>query len=443
VLGRSSRRCRPRSRRYRHESGAHHPRWTFEGSIYFGCRDPHLPLEHGYTKALLEARGHQVLLVDAPLMDLSLDEVRAELRAFGPEMTVVTTAPTYLFWRCAPPELRVPKQTVAAIRDVAGVLVAVGPHGSATPATVLEKLGVDVVVMGECEETVARLAEGEREVPGVCLRVGGDVQITGGPQATPFVDTPALFWPDELIRRHRAHHHRFDRPPRGPGAEVEASRGCPYHCSFCAKELFRNQYRRRSLDRLLAEIDALIGQGVEYVYFIDEIFLPNRPLLEALVGRDLVFGVQTRIDLWKPAMIELLGRAGCVSIEAGVESFTPEGRDALDKDCRLGTEELTERLILAKRCVPFVQANLIETPLDEPATVGAWREEMRGYGIWANDPVPLFPYPGSPDYRKLWGAPDDQAWERAHEYYLAQFADFSEIQDEWPLPIVELEARAA
>ena len=92
----------------------------------------------------------------------SLDEVRAELRAFGPEMTVVSTAPTYLFWRCAPPELRVPKQTVAAIRDVAGALVAVGPHGSATPAAVLEKLGVDVVVMGECEETLARLADGEK-----------------------------------------------------------------------------------------------------------------------------------------------------------------------------------------------------------------------------------------------------------------------------------------
>jgi anaerobic magnesium-protoporphyrin IX monomethyl ester cyclase len=147
------------------------PRWTFEGSIYFGCRDPHLPLEHGYTKALLEARGHQVLLVDAPLMDLSLDEVRAELRAFGPEMTVVTTAPTYLFWRCAPPELRVPKQTVAAIRDVAGVLVAVGPHGSATPATVLEKLGVDVVVMGECE--------GDRR-PARRRRTGGARRLLAG-----------------------------------------------------------------------------------------------------------------------------------------------------------------------------------------------------------------------------------------------------------------------
>ena len=66
------------------------PHWTFEGSIYFGCRDPHLPLEHGYTKALLEAHGHEVLLIDAHLLELGLDEVRAELRAFGPEMTVVT-----------------------------------------------------------------------------------------------------------------------------------------------------------------------------------------------------------------------------------------------------------------------------------------------------------------------------------------------------------------
>jgi anaerobic magnesium-protoporphyrin IX monomethyl ester cyclase len=90
-----------------------------------------------------------------------------------------------------------------------------------------------------------------------------------------------------------------------------------------------------------------------------------------------------------------------------------------------------------------VQANLIETPLDDPSTVAEWRAEMRGYGIWANDPVPLFPYPGSPDYRKLWGVPDDRAWERAHEYYLGQFRDFSEIQDERPLPIIELEARAA
>ena len=43
------------------------PPWSFEGSIYFGCREPHLPLEFGYAKALLETHGHEVLLVDAQL----------------------------------------------------------------------------------------------------------------------------------------------------------------------------------------------------------------------------------------------------------------------------------------------------------------------------------------------------------------------------------------
>ena len=28
------------------------PPWTFDGSIYFGCREPHLPLEFGYARAL-------------------------------------------------------------------------------------------------------------------------------------------------------------------------------------------------------------------------------------------------------------------------------------------------------------------------------------------------------------------------------------------------------
>src|SRR3546814_3068881 len=71
----------------------------------------------------------------------------------------------------------------------------------------------------------------------------------------------------------------------------------------------------------------------------------------------------------------------------------------------------------------------------------AWRERMRAHGVWANDPVPLYPYPGSPDYRKLWGVPDDHAWERAHEHYLRQFDAFSDIQEQRPLPLERLERR--
>jgi hypothetical protein len=138
-------------------------------------------------------------------------------------------------------------------------------------------------------------------------------------------------------------------------------------------------------------------------------------------------------------MLDLLGQAGCVSIEAGVESLTESGRAALDKNCRMSTAELAERLIYARRSVPFVQANLIRSGNDEAELVTAWREQLRDAGVWANDPVPLYPYPSSPDYRKLFGEPDPHAWERAHDHYLEQFEQFSDIQEERPLPLRELE----
>ena len=128
------------------------PFWTYDGSIYFGCREPHLPLELGYCKALLEQDGHETLMLDGQLQDFDNAALAERVAAFAPDITVVTTAPTYLFWRCAPPELRVPGEFLAALDGRGGRTVAVGPHGSATPAPTLRKLGVDIVVRGECEE---------------------------------------------------------------------------------------------------------------------------------------------------------------------------------------------------------------------------------------------------------------------------------------------------
>jgi B12-binding domain/radical SAM domain protein of rhizo-twelve system len=421
------------------------PNWQFEGGIYFGCREPHLPLEFGYSRALLQDAGHDVLIVDAQLHDLSDDEIAERVDAFAPDRLVVTTAPSYLFWRCAPPELRVPQQTLRTLRTStrrADATIVVGPHASTTPAATIKKLGADVAVLGECEEILPALAAPRDEwggIQSIAFIESGDVRVQGTPHAVNMEALPALEWSRGDLVRHRHHHHRFDRQPAAPGAEMEVSRGCPYHCSFCAKDNFREDYRRRPLPTILQELDRLIGQGVEYVYFIDEIFLPNREQLEAFAERSFSFGVQTRIDLWTRPMLDLLGRAGCVSIEAGVESITVEGRNLLDKGSRMTTEQLTERLIYARERVPFVQANLLESGTDDPHDVEAWREHLQGYGVWANKPVPMFPYPGSPDYTRRWGAPDDRAWERAMDHYLAQFDEFSDIQDARPRPLSALE----
>lgn len=418
------------------------PAWSYENSIYFGCREPHLPIEFGCARARLGAAGHEVLLLDGQLMEGSNSDLAARVRGFDPDMTVVATAPTYLFWRCAPPELRVPAEFLEALDGAGGMEVVVGPHGSVTPGATLRKLGADLVIRGECEDVLADIAAGEdpRAVSGTAWLVGEEVQVNGPPAAAVFVDQPALSWPETWVRRHRHHHHRFGTAAEGPGAEVEASRGCPYNCSFCAKIDYRDAYRRRKLEPLLEEIDTLIAQGVTYLYFIDEIFLPQKPLLEALVDRPVSFGVQTRIDLWSEPMLDLLGQAGCVSVEAGVESLTEEGRAELHKKCKMTTDQLAERLIAARRGIPFVQANLIATAGDDAGLVAEWRERLQAADVWANDPVPLYPYPSSPAYRERWGLPDDDAWERAHDFYLSQFDHFSDIQDQRPLPLAELES---
>ncbi len=420
------------------------PAWDFTGSIYFGCQEPHLPLELGAAGLLLERAGHEVLLLDGQYDGLTNPELADRVAGFAPAMTVVTTAPSYLFWRCPPPELRSPRDFVAALDRRGGLLVAIGPHGSATPGACLRKLDVDYVIRGEPEETLVTLAQqgAWADIPGTArLDRDGGLRVTGRPQMAHFRHLPPLTWPAQWIAAHTHHHHRFDTAPHGLGAETESSRGCPYACTFCSKIDFRDNYRRRDLPAILAEVDRLVEAGVAYLYFIDEIFLPNSALLDALAERKIQYGIQTRLDLWKPAMIEKLGRSGCVSIEAGVESLTEAGRAVLDKDCRMSTEALTERLVHARNHVPFVQANLIATESDDPAMIGRWRDRLRSQGVWANDPVPLFAYPSSPEYRARWGEPDDDAWERALDHYLGQFDRLSDIQSNTPLPLHVLESQ--
>ncbi|WP_437755702.1 TIGR04295 family B12-binding domain-containing radical SAM protein [Sorangium sp. So ce1389] len=422
------------------------PPWSFQGSVYAGCREPHLPLELAYARALLERAGHEAALLDAHARRLDLAALRAAVAALRPDITAIATAPSYLFWRCPPPELRVPMATAAALRGHGGLLVAVGPHGSSTPRAALRKLGVDVVILGECEEILVMLAGAAEarfwRIPSIAYRRNGIDHVQGGPHAASVRALPALRWDDATIARHAHHHHRFDAVPEGPGAELEASRGCAHRCALCGRDRSRAPLRRRPLEAVLDELDALLAQGVRYVYFIDEHFLPDRALLEALRARDVAFGVRLRIDSWSREMLDLLGRAGCVSIEAGVEGLSGGERgerDPLARRCSASTEELTALLVHARKSVPFVQATLHHASAGDPAAAEAWRQRLLGLGVWANEPVPMFPYPGSPAYAARWGAPDDGAWERAHAHYIAEHRKLDDLEDSRPLPLAELE----
>src|SRR5437868_3978630 len=131
------------------------PNWTFKGSTYFGCHDPHFPLELMYARDQVRRAGHDVLLIDAHINNHSLVDVRKMVSEFASDCLLIPTAPTYLFWRCPPPELRGPQEWFAALSGN-WTKVATGPHASATPAATMRKTGCGVAMRGEPDFTLAQ-----------------------------------------------------------------------------------------------------------------------------------------------------------------------------------------------------------------------------------------------------------------------------------------------
>ena len=422
------------------------PNWDFEGSTYFGCRDPHLPLELLFAEQKISQRGNLALVIDAQMEDLTLAQARARVEAFDPDYLVLPSTPSYLFWRCPPPELRIPRRWFAGIGGRA-VKVLIGPHGSATPRAAMRKSGAEVVIRGESEDALAALASEPWEmIDGVCFRArAGREHLSAGLGVVEMSSLGALDFSAYPVERHWHRHHVFQGS--GRGAELEFARGCPWNCTFCNKQLFRNKFRERKVEDVLAEIDQLMARGVDYVYFIDEIFGVGknvRRLLEEIAQRDLRIGFQTRIDLWNEETLDLLGCAHTISIECGIESITDAGRDELNKNCRMSTERISQLLIYARKRIPWVQANLILTGHDDRDEIQRWQKRMKDEGVWVSEPVPMFPYPGSPLYVQTFGAqPDDEAWERAHHYYTNTFGEkgYSDIQEQQPAELEKLEGR--
>ena len=160
-----------------------------------------MPLELGYAKAILEESGHEAILIDGHLGQLTSDEIFSQANAFAPDVIVITTAPTYLFWRCPPPEIRVPQQLCEMLRPIGAKIVIVGPHGSTTPRATLNKTGADVVVLGECEEVLPLVGGDLSQVSSVCFRDGESVIVRGPNRAADMKRLPALRWPDATVAK--------------------------------------------------------------------------------------------------------------------------------------------------------------------------------------------------------------------------------------------------
>jgi radical SAM superfamily enzyme YgiQ (UPF0313 family) len=325
-----------------------------ESGIRAGCRVPNsieigqhtfvpFPFTLAFATSRLEAEpGITARIIDAIGEDIGRAEYLRRVADFRPDFVVSEMATQ---------SHNTDLEMVTAVRERTGAKTAVcGPHASALAREILEQNpGVDFVLVGEYEETLAelvgRLKRGEPVEPmdGLALRLA-DGRIAVGEKRPLIHDLDALPYP-----------HRETLPLRrycvagfpAPVLFLYASRGCPYRCTFCVwPQWFKSgSFRTRAPARVVDEIEDCQRRFGPFrsIYFDDDSFnLGEERMLKMAAefkarGMNLPWGCNARPDHFNERVMNRLAEAGMFTIRIGVESGDPEILRRTKKDLDLRT----------------------------------------------------------------------------------------------------------
>jgi anaerobic magnesium-protoporphyrin IX monomethyl ester cyclase len=378
------------------------PNWRLSNSILPTDTlrpPPCFPLEWGYVIA--QARKqidisvfiHDEYTCNRPQAALSNNTIAKS------DFLVISTTPSYLFWRCPPLSLKLIESYVSFLRLVSplATIILVGPHGTVDPNGTLQATGADFTLRGEIDpwliESLQLLKCGV--VPEYLSKKGSESIIA---IESPFTTEP-VFYDVDIVNKSAPHTwlpYCAEELVRRGGAYalLETSRGCSYDCGFCLRAGFRRKLRLKPL--LVVELDALKKLGVNYVYLIDETFgLPWKHasgVIAALKSRDITFGVQTRPDIWSEEKISILRQGGCIYVELGTESLSIAGLKSSGKFT--SDEDVVRNTMSFRKYIPYIGVNILDVGNPDLnitfGAQGAFEKDNEG-----RPAPPFIPYPGT------------------------------------------------
>lgn len=290
---------------------------------------------------LRDRTAHAPAVLDAQVEDLDDEALIRRIREHAPDVVGISAFTVQL--------VDVARTVDAARRAGVPRVVLGGPHVNDFPREARALAGVDAVVWGEGQRTLAALldrwAAGEeaRGIPGVLAHPDDvlpdePVYVAEDPGESPIPDRTLVDW-----RRYR--------DVLGDGGyftTLVASRGCPYRCTFCNTP--RHRFRAMSPARVCDEVEACLRLGIGEIYFVDDTFnITNQrvhALCDEILRRGLRFGwtVRMRVNGVDRPLLEKMRQAGCGRIQLGVEQGTQEGLDRLQKGTTLAEIEQAFRL---------------------------------------------------------------------------------------------------
>ena len=310
---------------------------------------PYPPLGTLYAAAYVRENGYEAALFDAMLAE-SEDEWAAALDREKPDFAVIYEDNfNYLSKMCLG-RMREAAFRMAGMAKARGIpVLAAGSDASDHSRAYLDH-GFDYVLIGEGEitllEVLDQLSGRDPLAPEAVLGLAwrdAEGQVRTNPRRPDIRDLDALPFPAwDLVDVDRYRETWIERHGFF-SMNMVTTRGCPYHCNWCAKPIWGQRYNSRSPENVADEMAWLQAQyRPDHLWFADDImglkpgWLPAFADALAARGVRIPFKCLSRVDLLlREGDIDALARAGADIVWVGAESGSQKILTAMEKGTRV------------------------------------------------------------------------------------------------------------
>ncbi|MGH9141356.1 MAG: glycosyltransferase, partial [Vicinamibacterales bacterium] len=338
------------------------------------ARQPYAPLGALYAAACVREHGYRVALFDA-MLAVSEAEWAEALDRHRPRVAVIYEDNfNYLSKMCLLRMRQAALTMIDAARARGITTIVAGADATDHPVTYLDR-GAAVVVTGEGEVTLVELLDtlsassnpGRssesggwsglsapdrlKGIDGLCLRDEHGRIVQTRPRAIirQLDALPFPAWDLVDVERYRStwrsHHGYFSM-------NLVTTRGCPYHCNWCAKPIYGQRYTARSPEHVVDEM-AWLKQAFrpDHLWIADDIFGLKPGWIERFAallqarGAATPFKCLLRADQVTGQVARALRAADCQTAWIGAESGSQRILDAMEKGTRVDQIAEATRLL--------------------------------------------------------------------------------------------------
>lgn len=310
----------------------------------FRAMMPYPPLGTLYAAAVLRNNGFSVALFDSMVAE-SEEDILGALQLHQPRVVVIYDDDFNYLTKMCLSRMRLAAFRLSEIAKKFGATVIVHSSDAVDHAEKYLAAGAEYVIVGEGEQTLLELctalnnnnATAIDSMNGVVFSRDGKIFRTPPRKLIHNLDTlPFPAWELVDIEKYR----RLWRKRHGYfSINMVTTRGCPFHCNWCAKPIYGQVYNSRTPENVVEEIKFLRSAfHPDHIWFADDIFglKPGwvQKFSEIMQSERMIipFKCQSRADLLlMDDTISALKHSGCETVWIGAESGSQKVLDAMEK----------------------------------------------------------------------------------------------------------------